>query len=74
MSGHYVISKHGDGWMIAVDGARLLLCESRRTALRAVQDATLSLDMSAGTARSPCRPKEAAGREPRRAFAMMASR
>jgi hypothetical protein len=39
MSGRYVISKHNDGWAIAVDGSMVLICEDREMAIRAVRDA-----------------------------------
>jgi hypothetical protein len=41
MSGHYVISKRNDGWVIAVDGVPLLVCERRKVAVQAVRDATV---------------------------------
>jgi hypothetical protein len=39
MSGSYVISKHNDGWVVAVDGSMLLICEDKGVAIRAVRDA-----------------------------------
>ena len=39
MSGRYVISKHNDGWAIAVDGSMVLICEHKEMAIRAVRDA-----------------------------------
>jgi hypothetical protein len=39
MSGRYVISKHNDGWAIAVDGSMVLICEDKEMAIRAVRDA-----------------------------------
>ena len=39
MSGRYVISKHNDGWAIAVDGSMVLICQDKEAAIRAVLDA-----------------------------------
>lgn len=39
MSPHYVVTRHSDGWVIVADGAPLLLCSSRKTALRTIRDA-----------------------------------
>jgi hypothetical protein len=36
---HYSLIKHSDGWLIAVDGAMLLICGRRKTALRAIREA-----------------------------------
>jgi hypothetical protein len=44
MSGHYVISKRSDGWVVAVDGAMLLVCERKKMAIRAVRDAARHVD------------------------------
>ena len=40
MPGEYVISRHSDGWVIAVDGSMLLVCERKKAAMRAVREAT----------------------------------
>ena len=40
MSGEYLISRHSDGWVIAVDGSMLLVCERKKAAMRAVREAT----------------------------------
>lgn len=47
MFSHFSLTKRSDGWLIAVDGADLLLCARRKAALRAIRDAIareLSLD------------------------------
>jgi hypothetical protein len=44
---HFSLTKRSDGWLIAVDGADLLVCARRKAALRAIRDAIareLSLD------------------------------
>lgn len=36
---HISLTKRSDGWLIAVDGAELLVCARRKAALRAIRDA-----------------------------------
>jgi hypothetical protein len=36
---HYSLTKRNDGWVIAIDGAELLVCARRKTAWRAIRDA-----------------------------------
>ena len=39
MPNHYAIYRRSDGWVIAVNGSMLLICERKKAALRAVRDA-----------------------------------
>ena len=39
MSSRYAISQCGSGWVIAADGAMLLICETEAIARQTVQDA-----------------------------------
>jgi hypothetical protein len=50
MPGRYVISKRSDGWVIAVDGEMLLICERKKAAIRAVREAmrNAALDAASG--------------------------
>lgn len=36
---HYSVTKRSDGWVISADGVSLLLCSSRKMALRTIRDA-----------------------------------
>jgi hypothetical protein len=48
----YVISKHSDGWAIAVHGSMLLICERKKAAIRAVRDALAREAAEAGSGRA----------------------
>jgi len=39
---HYAVSKCSDGWVISADGAMVLICARRKTALRTIRDAIAS--------------------------------
>lgn len=36
---HYSVTRRSDGWVISADGVSLLLCSSRKVALRTIRDA-----------------------------------
>ena len=55
MPGHYVISKHDEGWAITVDGALLLICERKKMAIRAVREAMRNAS-TADTRGQGCEP------------------
>ena len=57
MPDHYVIAKHCDGWAIFVDGSMLLICERKRAAIRAVQDATAKCGLGSDDANCGTRPR-----------------
>jgi hypothetical protein len=62
MPGHYSISKRSDGWAVIVDGATVLICERKKAAIQAVQDAMAQeAAAAAGSAdQDPCTEPEAA--------------
>jgi len=57
MPDHYVIAKHCGGWVISVDGAMLLICERKRAAIRAVQDATTKCGLGSNDVNGSTRPR-----------------
>jgi hypothetical protein len=52
--GCYSVERYRGGWSVSVFGAKVLVCESRKTALKVVRQATVSLCLDHGIG-APCR-------------------
>jgi hypothetical protein len=50
----YSIEKHHDRWSISVCGAKVLICDSKKTAVKLVRQATDALCLDRGGAASGC--------------------
>jgi len=46
----YSIEKHHDRWLVSVGGAKVLMCDSKRAAMKAVRQATDALCASRAAA------------------------
>jgi hypothetical protein len=46
----YSVEKYHDGWSVSVSGAKVLICESKKTALKVVRQATDALRLDQGVA------------------------
>ena len=50
----YSIEKHRDRWSISVCGAKVLICDSKKSAVKLVRQATDALCLDRGGAASDC--------------------